>query len=224
MSSTASSPFPFSSISCPGKRFTELSSEGAPRRMLGRESKNECEMPIDTMNIASPVDLSIGSKSAMNAMVFACIPGMNPVNIPATMPRIAQEISSINFPNPFYYKLKPALVVCYLCQHFGIGIFSQLRCLLCARGKENRPYCAAIFKSEKGVIVPELKAPYGSVHLPRLPDALACDFGYFHCFLIRKQHQQSGKAYQCQRKAHLRRLFNRNFHYLIETRKRLKIR
>lgn len=101
VSLTASYPFPCSNSLCPGRALSACSVSGAPRNIEGIVSRNVCVTPIAIMKQHSTIgevnpnrypDMLNNNRLAR----LMCIPGVRPVNVPASVPRIIAAIISRN--------------------------------------------------------------------------------------------------------------------------------
>jgi len=103
--STASRPFPDINILCPGRTDSACEESGAPKKMEGMKSRNECTTAAETMmeeiirgmmpgsisDAESTPPMRFSSQGSMakrtRARVLTWIPGINPLTDPSMEPR-----------------------------------------------------------------------------------------------------------------------------------------
>jgi hypothetical protein len=89
---TAINPKPFSKYLCPGKTPNADADSGAPKKIEGIKSRNVWVTAIATMNTHNTngfvnCNKNGEAESSSTAIKFMCIPGINPVKIPANIPK-----------------------------------------------------------------------------------------------------------------------------------------
>ena len=112
---TASCALPFFNIWCPGKTERKLSSSGAPRKTDGMKSKNVWVIAREVMKTTKTIS-GIAEKFAkrdikITAMRFICIPGINPVMVPKTVPARRPRIIVSGISKSIKYKIPESLYV-----------------------------------------------------------------------------------------------------------------